>query len=162
MKRIAVSLAAVVLLGVAAWATGAFATKYAASPARTPCTVLTPGDHQVQVPGEDGKLRDVLLHVPRTGAYDPLPLVIALHGAGETGPDFADDTGFSKLADREKFLVAYPTAVGPTSFWDITGQKQADLPEEVEELERSLDALEGVACVNRSRVFVTGVSKAAG
>ena len=156
------SVAAVALLGVAAWATGAFATRFAASPARTPCTVLTPGDHQVRVVDVKGQERNVLLHVPRTGAYAPRPLVIALHGAGETGPDFADDTGFSRLADRERFLVAYPTAVGPTSFWNITGQKQANLPEEVDQLRRSLDALEGVACVDRSRVFVTGVSNGGG
>jgi polyhydroxybutyrate depolymerase len=161
VKRAAASIGALVLLGVAAWATGAFATRYAASPARTPCTVLTPGDHTVNVLSADGRLRPVLLHVPKTGAYAPLPLVIALHGAGENGPRFAGDTGFSKLADREKFLVAYPTAVGPNAFWDITGQQQ-DAPEEVEELERSLDALEGVACVDRSRVFVTGVSNGGG
>lgn len=162
MKRVALSLGALALLAVAAWASGALATKFAASPARTPCTVLTPGDHQVSVLSVDGRRRDVLLHVPKTGAYSPRPLVIALHGAGETGPDFADDTGFSRLADREKFLVAYPSAVGPTSFWDISGQKQADLPEEVDELRRSLDALEDVACVNKSRVFVTGVSNGGG
>jgi polyhydroxybutyrate depolymerase len=162
VRRGLVALGAVALLGVAAWATVALATRYAASPARTPCTVLTPGDHQVRVLGVDGRRRDVLLHVPGTGAYTPRPLVIALHGAGETGPDFASDTGFSRLADREHFLVAYPTAVGPTSFWDITGQTQADLPEEVTQLQRSLDALEGVACVDRARVFVTGVSNGGG
>src|SRR6185436_3461251 len=71
VRRVALSVGALVLLGVAAWATGAFATKYAASPARTPCTVLTPGDHTVSVIGVDGMPRDVLLHVPRTGAYSP-------------------------------------------------------------------------------------------
>jgi polyhydroxybutyrate depolymerase len=160
-RAIAGTLGALALLVVAAWASGALALRYASSPARTPCTVLPPGDQQVSVDTPDGD-RTVLLHVPASGAYKRIPLVIALHGAGETGPDFADDTGFSKLADRERFLVAYPTAVGPTSFWDISGAPQANLPEEVAELSRSLDALEGVACVDRSRVFVTGVSNGGG
>lgn len=160
-RAVAATLGALALLAVAAWASGALALRYASSPGRTPCTVLPPGDNQVSVDTPDGD-RTVLLHVPASGAYTPLPLVIALHGAGEKGPDFARDTGFSRLADRERFLVAYPSAVGPTSFWDITGQKQGDLPEEVAELGKSLDALEGVACVDRSRVFVTGVSNGGG
>jgi polyhydroxybutyrate depolymerase len=156
------SLGGLAVLGVAAWAAAALGARYATSPARTPCTVLPPGDHVVQVLSADGARRGVLLHIPRSGADRPRPLVIALHGAGETGPDFADDTGFSRLADRERFLVAYPTAVGPRSFWNITGQRAGDLPEEVEELRRSLDALEGAACVDRARVFATGVSNGGG
>jgi polyhydroxybutyrate depolymerase len=160
-RAVATTLGGLALLAVAAWASGAFALRYASSPARTPCSVLPPGDNEVSVDTPDGN-RTVLLHVPAAGADKPVPLVIALHGAGETGPDFARDTGFSRLADREHFLVAYPTAVGPTSFWDITGENQGDLPEEVGELGKSLDALEGVACVDRARVFVTGVSNGGG
>jgi len=158
-RKAATSLAGLALLAVCAWGAAALASRYASNPATEPCPALTPGDHQVQVATPDGT-RSVLLHAPQD-ASRPLPLVIALHGAGEKGPDFADDTGFSRLADREKFLVAYPSAVGARSFWDISGTATAG-PEEVTELRRSLDALEGAVCVNRSRVFVTGVSNGGG
>jgi poly(hydroxyalkanoate) depolymerase family esterase len=36
------------------------------------------------------------------------PLVMALHGCGQGGLDFAVGTRFSELADKHKFLVVYP------------------------------------------------------
>jgi polyhydroxybutyrate depolymerase len=158
-RSVAIAVAGLALLGACAWGAAALAVRYASNPATEPCPALTAGDHEVPVTTPDG-VRTVLLHAPR-GASRPMPLVIALHGAGETGPDFAGDTGFSRLADRERFLVAYPTAVGATSFWDISGAP-APGPEEVSELRASLDALESVGCVNRARVFVTGVSNGGG
>jgi polyhydroxybutyrate depolymerase len=153
---IAIGLAAVALV---AWRAGAFAVGYASSPAHEPCPALTAGDHLLRVDTPDG-VRAVHLHAPR-GAYRPLALVLALHGAGETGPQFATDTGFSALADREHFLVAYPSAAGPHAFWNMSGSV-AGAPNDVEALERSLSQLERAACVNPSRVFVTGVSNGGG
>ena len=51
------------------------------------------------------------LHVPpKLPADRPVPLVLMFHGGGST-PDYAErDSGFSALADREQFLVAYPAA----------------------------------------------------
>jgi polyhydroxybutyrate depolymerase len=147
-----------VIVGVA-WRTGASAVHYASDPAHEPCPALTPGDHVVPIDTPDG-VRRVRLHVP-ANAYRPRPLVIALHGAGETGADFAGDTGFSRLADREHFLVAYPSASGPHAFWNMSGEVPG-APNDVEEIETSLDQLERVACIDRARVFVTGVSNGGG
>ena len=137
---------------------GAKAVHDAAPPTPAPCPALAPGDHTLSIDTPEGQ-RQVFLHAPR-GATRPRPLVIALHGAGETGSDFANDTGFSRLADREGFLVAYPSAGGPNSFWNLTGQ--APGASDVEALERSLDELEAAGCVDRARVFVTGVSNGGG
>ena len=104
--------------------------------------------------------RQVFLHAPR-GANKPRPLVIALHGAGETGQDFADDTGFSRLADRDDFLVAYPSAGGANSFWNMSGAVPGG-SNDVDVIERSLDQLEAAVCVDSARVFVTGVSNGGG
>jgi polyhydroxybutyrate depolymerase len=159
-RTAAFTLGALALLGLCAWGAAALAARYASNPATEPCPALTAGDHQVAVTTPDG-VRTVLLHAP-PGAFRPRALVIALHGAGETGPDFAADTGFSRLADRDRFLVAYPSGVGPRSFWDISGAPPATGPEEVVELRTSLDALEDSACVDDARVFVTGVSNGGG
>jgi polyhydroxybutyrate depolymerase len=152
-------LAGLALLAVVAWQSGAKAVHYASDPTHEPCPALTPGDHTLTLDTPEGR-RQVFLHAPR-GAYKPRPLVIALHGAGETGTDFARDTGFSRLADREDFLVAYPSAGGPNAFWNISGHVPGG-SNDVEVLERSLDQLEGAACVDRARVFVTGVSNGGG
>jgi polyhydroxybutyrate depolymerase len=157
-RAAATLLAGLALLAVVAWQSGAKAVHYASDPSHEPCPALTPGDHTLTLATPEGQ-RQVFLHAP-PGAYKPRPLVIALHGAGETGNDFANDTGFSRLADREGFLVAYPSAGGPNAFWNISGQVPG--ANDVEALERSLEQLEGAACVDDSRVFVTGVSNGGG
>jgi polyhydroxybutyrate depolymerase len=159
LRAIGIVLVGLLALAAVAWRTGASAVHYASDPAREPCPALTPGDHVLTIPTAEG-LRQVRLHVP-PNAYRPRPLVLALHGAGQTGGDMARDTGFSRLADREHFLVAYPSATGPNAFWNMSGQV-AGAPNDVEALERSLDQLERSACVNKARVYVTGVSNGGG
>jgi polyhydroxybutyrate depolymerase len=153
-------LAAVLaLLALVAWRAGASAVHHASTPAREPCPALTPGDHTLTVATSEGP-RQVFLHAPR-GASKRRPLVIALHGAGQNGAKFADDTGYSRLADREDFIVAYPSAAGPNAFWNMSGQVPGGT-NDVEAIERSLDQLEASVCVDRARVFVTGVSNGGG
>jgi polyhydroxybutyrate depolymerase len=159
VRAVLLVLAGVVAIAAVAWRSGAFAVHYASDPAHEPCPALSPGDHVLRIATSEGE-RMVRLHAPRS-AYRPRPLVLALHGAGQTGADFARDTGFSRLADREGFLVAYPSAAGPHAFWNMSGQV-AGGPNDVEALERSLDQLERAACVDRARVFVTGVSNGGG
>jgi polyhydroxybutyrate depolymerase len=158
--RTAASLVAgIVLLAAVAWRSGVLAVGYASNPAHEPCPALTAGDHVLTIQTSGGP-REVRVHIPR-GAYRPRPLVLALHGAGETGAEFADDTGFSRLADREKFIVAYPSAGGRHAFWNMSGSVPG-APDDLEALERSLDALEASACVDRAHVFATGVSNGGG
>src|SRR5574344_884427 len=61
-----------------------------------------------------GVKRDCILHVP-TGISTPA-VVFILHGLGGNGAGMQSSTQMDKVADREKFIVAYPTAVGGT--WD--------------------------------------------
>lgn len=158
-RAAATLVGALALLAAVAWRTGVLAVGYAADPAHEPCPALAPGDHVLTIATAAGN-REVRVHVP-PGAYQPRPLVLALHGAGETGGEFAQDTGFSRLADREHFLVAYPSASGPHAFWNMSGHVPG-APDDVEALERSLDALESSACVDAARVFATGVSNGGG
>jgi len=60
----------------------------------------------------DGGNRVYDLHIPDAVASDPVPLVIALHGAGDSGPGMKRAAGLDKEADKRGFLVAYPTATG--------------------------------------------------
>ena len=158
-RAAATLIAGLALLALVAWQSGAKAVHYASDPTHEPCPALTPGDHTLTIDTPE-EARRVFLHAPR-GAYKPRPLVIALHGAGETGNDFANDTGFSRLADREGFLVAYPSAGSPNAFWNMSGQVPGG-SNDVEAIERSLDQLEAAVCVDPARVFVTGVSNGGG
>ena len=57
--------------------------------------------------------RTFLLHVPPDyTTKTPLPLVVVLHGAFNSGSQTETETGFSALADTKRFLVAYPEGIG--------------------------------------------------
>ncbi len=60
-----------------------------------------------------GRTRTYFLHVPP--AYDakkPLPLVLVLHGGGQSPESAERMSGMSAKADKENFLVAYPSGTG--------------------------------------------------
>lgn len=60
-----------------------------------------------------GRARRYFLHTPPGAAQaKALSLLLVLHGGGGNGQQVARSTGFSALADRESFVVAYPDGTG--------------------------------------------------
>jgi polyhydroxybutyrate depolymerase len=115
--------------------------------------------------------RTCLLHLPP--AYDgtrPLPLVIAIHGSGGTGPGMAGTTGFSALADKEGFIAAYPEGItGDNHGWTalfgmpIAGGHgaQVDDVDDVAFIRALIDQLRISYNTDPLRVFVCGHSSGA-
>ncbi len=96
-------------------------------------------------------------HLPRKP-----PLVVALHGCGQTADDFDRGTGWSELADRHGFVVLYPeqqSANNPKACfsWFQPGDIGRDLGEAqsihemVEQTIKNFD-------IDRRRVSITGLS----
>lgn len=55
------------------------------------------------------RTRSYRLYVPAAAsAGDPMPLVVMLHGCGQSSRDFARDTGMNTLAEEFGFIVLYP------------------------------------------------------
>jgi poly(3-hydroxybutyrate) depolymerase len=102
-----------------------------------------------------GHVRTALLHVPKSVPDRALPLLIALHGAAGSGPEFARDSGLSTEGDEEGFDVVYPTSLGPQ--WAISSSGR-----DVAFASALLDRVESIACIDLTRVSATGVSIGAG
>lgn len=105
-----------------------------------------------------GVARTFLLHVP--AYYDTIrraPLVIVLHGHGESAENFEKYTGMSNKADREGFIAVYPQALGDPSDWHtaIDGPSKRDDIAFVREI---IDLLEHKYRIDHRRIYAAGHS----
>ncbi|MFM8734303.1 MAG: alpha/beta hydrolase family esterase [Pirellulales bacterium] len=128
---------------------------------------LSPGDYSrsVQV---DGSERSYLVHVPPQYVADsPMPVVLAFHGGGANARNMVAFSGLNLKADQSGFIVVYPEGSGRLermlSFnaGNCCGEAAARNVDDVAFVRHVLDDLEGIANVDRRRVFATGMSNGA-
>jgi polyhydroxybutyrate depolymerase len=114
---------------------------------------LVAGEQRVTLPS-GGAERWYLRHVPpaHDGA-EPVPLVVDIHGYAEGAEAHVAQTQLGPFGDEHGFLTVTPQGLGDVPRWD-TQAGSADLAF-IGEL---LDHVEETACVDESRVFVTGLS----
>lgn len=152
------------LLAVAAWLAasgaalasgGAAADGDPAGPCAGAPVAGSSGTHFVY----GGRMRFFGLHVPAgVPAGRALPLILALHGAGGSGPQMERYSGFSAAADHGGFVVAYPSAASP--LWNITASpRDAD---DVGFIATVIASVEQSVCIDPARVYASGVSNGAG
>jgi polyhydroxybutyrate depolymerase len=111
----------------------------------------------------EGQKRGYVLHVPP--GHDrarPVPLVISLHGAGLWGAAQRSISQWNEVADRERFVVAYPSGSGRASprVWEPS--PGPGLMRDVEFLTRLIDTLVATHNVDPGRVYVNGLSNGGG
>lgn len=130
---------------------------------------LGPGEH-VFLLGDGERDRRVRIFVPSSveETTAPLALVVALHGAYLDGDRMRDMTGWSDLAEREGFAVAYPEGRrAPWSFvrtWnagDCCLRAMHDGVDDVGYVLRVIDRVEALVPVDRNRVYAAGFSNGA-
>lgn len=148
------SLALVALVFAAAWA-----------PAARACTLGTPGATQRVAIGDTG--RSMLLRVPAR-ASARTPLVFLLHGSTGDGAGMLAQSKLEATADRHGFLLAAPDggiAAGKGYVWNIPGVPTVTGkvpgpgdPDDVAFLGKAIDWLVAQGCVDRRRVYATGLS----
>jgi len=139
MRRLTLPACAVVL--AACGSSTADRPAAAVDPAGCPA-----GRDRASVPGAP---LDTILRVPARARGHRAPLILALHFASGTGAQMEQATRYTPQAARSGFAVAYPTA-SANHFWSIDG--------DLDKLAKTLDAVERVACVDPSRVYVSGIS----
>lgn len=101
------------------------------------------------------------LDAPAAPADRPLPVVLVFHGFRDRAENLRRGTGFGTLARRDGFIAVFPDGhdgvrlLGTTGRgWDIGVDDAADRAFVV----ALLDRLERERCIDRRRVFATGMS----
>lgn len=111
---------------------------------------------------QEKRTRTYLLHIPHNlPTTQTVPLVLAFHGGGGDGAGMERLTGFSALADREGFIVAYPDGVakhwndGRGSAVSEAHRVEAD---DVGFVEFVIADISRDCAINPRRVYATGIS----
>lgn len=124
-----------------------------------PLAAQIPGVEERRTLDVGGSRRSYLLYLPTSHQRGrPLPLVLVFHGAGGRGAGMARHTGFSRLAERKGFAVAYPDGVGRR--WN-DGRGLGGAGDDVGFVRMLLDSLERELGIDRRRVYATGISNGA-
>lgn len=114
----------------------------------------------------DGKGgRDYKLYVPARYRDTALPLVVMLHGCTQTPDVFAESTRMNALADREGFMVLYPSQAlraNPARCWNwFLPDNQARDSGEPAQIVGMIGDVASRYAINAKRVYVTGLSAGA-
>ena len=118
--------------------------------------------HEIDV---DGLTRRFRLYVPSgLGGDREAALVIVLHGGGGTARGTERLTGFSDLAERERFIVAYPEGVERS--WNdgretTASRAHRDHIDDVRFIAAMIDTISKEHRIDPKRVYATGISNGA-
>lgn len=95
---------------------------------------------------------------------EKLPLLVMLHGCGQTGRDLATSSRMNRLARRERFLVLYPEQdrmVNPHGCWNWYDTRTGKARAEAATLMAAVDQVCLFHPVDRDRIAVAGLSAGA-
>lgn len=104
-----------------------------------------------------GTARPYRLYSP-PGRRGPLPLVLALHGGGNTAESLVQTTQLDAKAADHGFLVAYPDAAGVWNAGFCCTGGRGDPSADVAFLDRVITDVAAARRVDAARVFAVGVS----
>ena len=110
-----------------------------------------------------GEKRDYLLYVPRS--YDrsrPTPLVISMHGAGLWGAAQRETSQWNNLADREGFIVVYPSGIGGKGVRIWRAEPGPGLIKDVRFISELIDTLKASYNIDSTRIYANGLSNGGG
>lgn len=101
----------------------------------------------------NGQSRTYRVHVPHNLSA-PAPLVVALHGSNAGAEQFEKASGFSRLAEQQGFIVAYPEAL--QGDWN-EGLLNAERPDDVAFVRAMVSEISEQYEVDKKRIFATGL-----
>lgn len=116
------------------------------------------GTRLVEIDSPDGA-RSYWLHIPDVNFNSSLPLVVVLHGTGGNGERILAIGDFVHHADREKYVVVAPNALG-RAFNEGSGRigKAFMHVDDVAFIEHVIKDVSGNLPIDPDRIFVAGYS----
>lgn len=105
----------------------------------------------------DNLVRSYILHLPPSfTSADTLAVVFCLHGLNQTAGRIAQVSGFDTIADRERFIVVYPTGVD--TIWNTFSSPYHSGADDAGFISALIDTLNRDYHINLNRVYSTGMS----
>jgi polyhydroxybutyrate depolymerase len=102
-----------------------------------------------------GTTRSYYFHAPAGAHAALLPLVLVFHGGEGSPAKIAAQTGFTAVADRNGFAVAYPAAI---DHWNDGRDTTASFGDDTAFASALIEQLVDSDGIDRNRVYVTGPS----
>jgi polyhydroxybutyrate depolymerase len=108
--------------------------------------------------------REYFLFTPKGDSKKARPLVVVLHGGAGSPQNIAETTGFSELAAKKGFMVAYPLGLGHVPTWNAgrcCGYAERRNVDDVGFIEKMIADIKSRRNVDTGRVYATGLSNGA-
>ncbi len=106
-----------------------------------------------------GERRDYVLYVPDAVDDDPVPVVFNFHGLASSGAQQFVYADLTDEADRAGFVVVAPDGTGTPRRWPLAGFDVSNPDtDSIAFVDALLDELDSTWCVDRQRVYATGLS----
>lgn len=110
-----------------------------------------------------GETRRYLLHVPEIiDPAQPVPLVITIHGFAQWPANQANVSQWNPIADREGFIVVYPSGTDFPKRWQAFPRQSGDSSKDVVFISDLIDTLSTQYNIDPSRIYVNGLSNGGG
>lgn len=127
-----------------------------------PCAALAADEAGVQHTIQQGDVsREYYLYTPSKASAEPRPLVVVMHGGAGNPNNAAKMSGFSKLAERENILVAYPAGTGRIPTWNAgkcCGYAERNQVDDVGFIRAMVQEIQKSTPVDPARIYATGMS----
>lgn len=107
----------------------------------------------------DDLTREYRLVVPRSIGAEPIPLVIALHGTGDTPQSMESYSGLDRLASENGFLLVYPSAI--RGRWKVENAESADTNRDIRFMDVLVERLSSRFNLDSRRIHAVGMSNGA-
>lgn len=104
------------------------------------------------------------LYLPRAARNSQLPLVVMLHGCGQTVAEFAQGTRMNRLAGEQDFVVLYPqqSAAGHRHrCWNWYERATQDGTGDTALIAAMIETVVAEYAIDRSRIYAAGLSAGA-